>query len=85
LNAVVLLFNPDHPNLPLDHCSPLGIDHLVHHLIHDYLDQDLVRLELDHFRKFHEVDYLDLVDLHHQSPFFIEHHMRLPHHLQDHD
>jgi hypothetical protein len=28
---------------------------------------------------------LDLVALHYQSPFFIEHHMGLPHHLQDQD
>jgi hypothetical protein len=28
---------------------------------------------------------LDLVALHRQSPFFVEHHTGLPHHLQDQD
>jgi hypothetical protein len=35
--------------------------------------------------RFLEVDYLDLVALYHQSAFFVEHHMGLPHHLQDQD
>jgi hypothetical protein len=29
------------------------------------------------------IDYLDLVALHYQSPFFVEYHLGLPHHLQD--
>jgi hypothetical protein len=33
--------------------------------------------------KFLELDYLDLMALHRQSPFFVKHHMGLPHHLQD--
>jgi hypothetical protein len=37
------------------------------------------------FGMFLEVDYLDLVALHHQSPFFVEHPMGLSHHLQDQD
>jgi hypothetical protein len=42
---MVLLLYPHHPHLPLDHYSPFYLDHLVHHLLHDYLDQDLVRVE----------------------------------------
>jgi hypothetical protein len=42
LDVIVLLL---YPHLPLDHCSPLGVDHLVQHLLLDYLDQDLVRVE----------------------------------------
>jgi hypothetical protein len=34
---------------------------------------------------FLELNYLDLMALHHQLPFFIEHHMVLPYHLQDQD
>jgi hypothetical protein len=43
LDVVVLLLYPHHPHLPLDHCSLLGLDHLVQHILHDYLDQDLVQ------------------------------------------
>jgi hypothetical protein len=56
LDVVVLLLYPHHPHLPLDHCSPLGLDHLVQHLLHDYLDQDLMRVEKYHLEKFFEVD-----------------------------
>jgi hypothetical protein len=45
LDVLVLLLYPHHPHLPLDHCSLLGLDHLVQHLLHDYLDQGLVRVE----------------------------------------
>jgi hypothetical protein len=82
---VVLLLYPHHPHLLLDHCSLLGLDHLVQHLLYDYLDQDLVQVEWYHLGRFLEVDYLDLMALHRQSPFFVEHHMGLPHHLQDQD
>jgi hypothetical protein len=30
---------------PLNHRSPPGLDHLVHHLLYDYLDQDLMLVE----------------------------------------
>jgi hypothetical protein len=65
--VVVILLYPHLPHLPLDHCSPLGLDHLVQHFFHDYLDQDLVRVEQYYFGKFLEVDYLDLVALHRHS------------------
>jgi hypothetical protein len=42
LDEVVRLLYPHHPHLPLDHCSPFDLDHLVQYLLHDYLDQDLV-------------------------------------------
>jgi hypothetical protein len=41
----VLLLYPHHPHLLLDHCSPLDLDHLVHHILHDYLDQDIIWVE----------------------------------------
>jgi hypothetical protein len=44
LDVVVLLLYPHHYHLPLNHFSLLGIDHLVQHILHDYLDQDLVRV-----------------------------------------
>jgi hypothetical protein len=44
-----------------------------------------VRVEQYHLGKFIEVDYLDLVALHRQSSFFVEHHMGLSHDLQDQD
>jgi hypothetical protein len=45
LDVVVLLLYPHHPHLPLDHYSLIGLDHLVQHFLHDYLDQDLVLVE----------------------------------------
>jgi hypothetical protein len=45
LDVVVLLLYLHHPHIPLDHCSLFGLDHLVHHLLHDYLNQDLMRVE----------------------------------------
>jgi hypothetical protein len=44
-DVMVLLLYPHHLHLPLDHCSLLGLDHLVQHLLHDYLDQDFMRVE----------------------------------------
>jgi hypothetical protein len=85
LDVVVLLLYPQHSHLPLDHCSLFGIDHLVQHLLHNYLDKDLMQVEWYHLGRFLEIDYLDLVALHRQPPFFVEHHMGLPHHLQDQD
>jgi hypothetical protein len=81
----MLLLYLHHPHLPIDHCSPLDLDHLIQHLFHDYLNQDLVRVEWYHLGKFLEIDYLDLVALYCQLPFFVEHHMGLPHHLLDQD
>jgi hypothetical protein len=82
---VVVLLHPHHLHLPLDNCSLFDLDHLVKHLFYDYLDQNLVRVEWYHLGRFLEVNYLDLVALHRQSSFFVEHHMGLPHHLQDQD
>jgi hypothetical protein len=45
LDVLVLLLYLHHPHLPLNHCSLLGFDHLVQHLLHDYLNQDLVQVE----------------------------------------
>jgi hypothetical protein len=45
LDVVVLLPYPHHPHIPLDHYYPLELDHGIHLLLHDYLDQDLVRVE----------------------------------------
>jgi hypothetical protein len=83
LDMMVLLLYPHHPHLPLDHCSLLDRDYLVQYLLHDYIDQDIMQVEWYHLERFLEIDYLDLMVLHHQSPFFVEHHMGLPHHLQD--
>jgi hypothetical protein len=38
LDVVVLLLYPHHLHLSFDHCSLLGLYHLVQHLLHDYLD-----------------------------------------------
>jgi hypothetical protein len=57
----VLLLYPHHPHLSLDHCSPVGLDYLIHHHLYDYLDQDLVRVEYYHLGMFLKVDYLDIV------------------------
>jgi hypothetical protein len=45
MDVVVHLHYPHHSYLPLVHCSPLGLGHVVHLPLHDYLDQYLVRVE----------------------------------------
>jgi hypothetical protein len=55
-----------HPHLPLDLCSPLGLDHDAHLHLHVYLDQALVRVECYHLENDLTNDHLDLIALHHQ-------------------
>jgi hypothetical protein len=44
-----------------------------------------MRVEWCYLVLFLEVDYLDLAASHHLYPFFVIHHMKLIHHLQDQD
>jgi hypothetical protein len=71
LDVVVFLLScflpyPHHPHLPLDHCSPLGLDHGAHLHLHVHLDQALVRVEWYHLGIDLAVVHLDLVALNHQ-------------------
>jgi hypothetical protein len=88
--VVVLLLScflpyPHHPHRPLDHCSPLGLDRGIYFHLHVHLDQALMRVEWYPLGNDFAVAHLDLVALYHQWSFFIRHHMKLLHHLQDQD
>jgi hypothetical protein len=57
---------PHHPHLPLDHFSPLSLDHGDHLHLHVHLDQALVRVEWYHLGSDIAIGHLDLAVLHHQ-------------------
>jgi hypothetical protein len=66
LDVVMSLYYPHHPHLPLNHCSPLGLDNGAHLHLHVHLDQAIERVEWCHLGNDLMVDHLDLAALHHQ-------------------